>query len=117
MRKNSVSKAVKRLLTSIFILALSQASCAQSTGYSSQIQKPIKDLLCAIWDALIYIGIAAGGLVIVVAGVNYVLNRDNPAQRKASISWVIHVVIGLIVLSLAKIIVESTKVPVNCNIV
>lgn len=93
------------------LLVLSTASVAIAPA---NITNPVKKVLCAIWTSLMYIGVVAAGVVVVISGVNYLYNRDNPAKRNASISWIIHALIGLIILSVAKSIVEGIGFIIVC---
>jgi len=108
-----VNKKTALNISILFFFVCSTLVSAQ--GFTTKVSKPVRDFLCVIWDSLLYIGLAIAAVVIAVAGGNYVYNRDNPSGHKASISWIMHVIIGLLLLALAQTFVQLTSIPVVCD--
>ena len=72
----------------------------------SEAQSNICDTLHNLYDLLIYIASGIGAVMIVVMGIAWVTSADNSRARTVAKEAVIHVIVGLIVVSLAVVLVN-----------
>lgn len=85
------------------ILAMNAAATA--APYLEQAQDKICNVLQVVYELLIYIAGGIGALVITIQGVTWVASADDAKARKSAKGAVIHVIIGLIIVSLALVLV------------
>jgi len=89
------------LLISLLALILFAAN-ASSTGVRD-LAKPFYDLICIVFGTLIPLGAAM--LMIAYAGLRWVASREDPEPRHLAKDIIKYVLIGLIVIALARFFV------------
>ncbi|MFH1055135.1 MAG: TrbC/VirB2 family protein [Candidatus Altiarchaeota archaeon] len=100
-----VKKLDKKIVVGmLFMLVLSSTVAANST-YVQQAEDKICNVLQNIYELIVYIAGGIGALVIVIQGVTWVASADDANARKNAKTAVIHVIIGLIIISLALVLV------------
>jgi len=67
---------------------------------------PVLSFFCSLADLMIYISGALGILAVVLAGIKWLSSSDDPGARKQAKQIIVAVFIGLILVLLAKSIVE-----------
>ena len=89
------------------LVLLSAFGAAQSTGinYLEQAQEKICNVLMVVYELLVYIAGGIGALVITIQGVSWVASADDAKARKSAKTAIVHVLIGLIIVSLALVLV------------
>jgi len=91
------------------VTVLSLLSTNASAGLASVIFTPFRDVLCAILFALLDVAAALGALVFIYAGVQWGISRDDPGKRKAALTMMTHVILGLLAVGVTRnIIVPMT---------
>lgn len=100
-------KLNKILLITIITIVLSGTAIAQSNNTAlQQAQNDICNTLELIYDLLIYIASGLAAVMIVIMGIAWITSAENSKTRTAAKEAVIHVIVGLIVVSLAVVLVE-----------
>jgi hypothetical protein len=93
----------------IILLCIGVTSVAAVTStpsiYLVQAQNKICSVLQTVYELLIYIAGGIGALVITIQGVTWIASADDAKVRKGAKVAVIHVLIGLIIVSLALVLV------------
>lgn len=104
------SDTVKRVLKMVFLLIVlfSNAKPAAAAFDYNAIMVPIQNVICGIYGVFIYIAATLAALVFLVAAVQWVASRDDPAKRKQAQTIMIHAIIGLIIVGIAAEIIKST---------
>lgn len=94
-------------LIALLIFGISSVSAVTSTPspYLIQAQNKICSVLQTVYELLIYIAGGIGALVITIQGVTWVASADDGKARKGAKVAVVHVLIGLIIVSLALVLV------------
>jgi hypothetical protein len=106
MRWKSMKKSMAGVVTvALLLLIATSVSAANSSIYLQQAQDKICSVLQTIYELLIYIAGGVGALVITIQGVTWVASADDAKVRKGAKTAVIHVLIGLIIVSLALVLV------------
>lgn len=90
---------------SILLLMFLSTFVAATEPYLEEAQNKICSVLQVIYELLIYIAGGIGALVITIQGVTWVASADDAKARKTAKTAVIHVLIGLIIVSLALVLV------------
>jgi hypothetical protein len=81
------------------------ATTTSASPYLIQAQNKICSVLQTVYELLIYIAGGIGALVITIQGVTWVASADDAKARKGAKIAVVHVLIGLIIVSLALVLV------------
>lgn len=87
------------------VLLLSSVMASGQTNYLEEAQNKICDVLQQLYELLVYIAGGLGALVIVAQGVSWVASADDAKARKSAKTAVIHVIIGLIIVSISLMLV------------
>jgi hypothetical protein len=111
--KKCVNKAELILISIILLTGLSSASL------NTDISSPFNEVLCAIFLAIRYLSLPLAALIIIAAAAIWVESRDDAGKRNAAKVWIIHAIIGLIILLIAVNVITSVKVSgssttINC---
>jgi len=93
------------MLSLLVVLAASASAQTVTQPYLQQAQDKICNVLQVIYELLIYIAGGVGALVITIQGVTWVASADDANARKTAKTAVVHVLIGLIIVSLALVLV------------
>jgi len=101
MRVGRVRYVLCALLILSFIASVSAQQLWAAIGF------PVVSILCALYTALIRIGGALALLVFVLAGAEYIYARAEPAKRKQAVTIMIHCVLALLIIGIAKGVVEN----------
>jgi len=86
---------------------ISTVGCISESGTGPLINEfgcvilDLTHLMCNLYNAVIWIAGAVATLVLVLAGLKYVEQSDNPEQRKKAINTVKNVILGLLFILLA----------------
>ncbi len=88
----------------LFLLSMNVMGTSASP-YLVQAQDKICSVLQTIYELLIYIAGGVGALVITMQGLTWIASADDPATRKTAKTAIIHVLIGLVIISLALVLV------------
>lgn len=102
-----MKKTVAILTIAAILMTFAASASAQTVTqpYLEQAQNKICDVLKVIYELLIYIAGGVGALVITIQGVTWVASADDAKARKTAKTAVVHVLIGLIIVSLALVLV------------
>jgi len=73
-------------------------------------------IICALYDAFVLIASALGGLIIVVSGVIWISAHDDPGKRKTAKSAIIHALVGLIIVSVAIVIIDGIEIRMSDDV-
>lgn len=76
-----------------------------SAGLAENIYTPITSIICEIFSAVISITGALAAAVFMIAGIKWVASRDDAGARNAARTTMIHAIVGLIIVLLAKTVV------------
>lgn len=87
------------------VLCLLGTYAAAATSHLEDAQNKICEVLQNIYELLLYIAGGLGALVIVIQGVTWVTSADDAKARKGAKVAVVHVIIGLIIISIALVLV------------
>lgn len=93
------------LVTAVFlVLTITQLSLvnASHTGSFEDILKPIQ----TIYDLVKYTATVIAGLIMLFAGITYILSGSEPGKREKAKNMVMYVIIGLMVIWAAPFVVE-----------
>jgi hypothetical protein len=101
--ENLKQKYVVMLVLVALTILVSNVQAA--TTYLSQAEAKICNVMENVYELLIFIAGGLGALVIVVQGLSWVASADDAKARKGARMAVIHVLIGLIIVSLALVLV------------
>ena len=100
-------KLDKTVLATIITILLSTTAIAQSNNTAlAEAQNDICNTLELIYDLLVYIAAGLAAVMIVIMGIAWITSAENSKTRTAAKEAVIHVIVGLIVVSLAVVLVE-----------
>ena len=100
--KNKIAAGIILILT----IGLASAQNTSNNTALAEAQQNICNTLQNIYDLLIYIASGLGAVMIVVMGIAWVTSADNSKTRTLAKEAVIHVIVGLIVVSLAVVLVN-----------
>jgi len=89
---------------SILLILSSLVSAANVT--LNETRDKICEILEVFYDLLVYIASGLAALMIVIMGVTWVVSADNSKARTDAKNAVVHVIIGLIIISIAIALVE-----------
>jgi len=103
-----------QLLASLFLLLLLglpfvAAAVDFNQGISSDDEETFDEILTPvmkIYNLVKYIATALSGVVLLVAGLNYIISGSNPGKRESAKSMAMYVVIGLLVIWAAPLVVK-----------
>ena len=97
-------------LTLVAAVVVSVGAYSPLDGYVNMFTGVVNDLTRVVCDLVEVVknvvGVAAV-LVLVLAGANYVYHSNNPQERKAAKDRIIHVIIGLCIVLIAKTFVDE----------
>jgi len=99
-----MKKIYRIIKTVIGILILSSGFVSGSLA--GDIIAPLTSVICDLYDVILYISGMIAGLVFVMAGVKWVGSMDDPGARKQAKDTMIHAIVGLIIVIIAKTLVE-----------
>ena len=102
-KKRNKAKAIVLplvLLAAMFVLQLVLVSAANATY--DQILQPIQ----AVYDLVKYAVTMIAGLVLLFAGITYIMSGSDPGKREQAKSMIMYVIIGLAVIWAAPFIVK-----------
>ena len=88
------------LFLAMFVLQLALVSAANATY--DQILQPVQ----AIYDLVKYAVTIIAGLVLLFAGITYIMSGSDPGKREQAKNMVMYVIIGLAVIWAAPLIVK-----------
>ncbi|MFH0859711.1 MAG: pilin [Candidatus Altiarchaeota archaeon] len=94
---------VNKILVVLFVLS----TLTQGQMSSSSISSPVNEILCMIYNGIYQIAASLAVLVFVFAGVKYVSSMDDPGKRKSAKDTMIAAIIGLIIVSIGKALVNQ----------
>lgn len=94
----------KIYVTLVLLLALVQAVGAMT---AAQIYGPITSIVCGIYSGIVNIVGALAAAVFMISGVKWVASRDDAGARNSARSSMVHAIVGLIIVLLAKTLVEQ----------
>ena len=89
------------LFVAMFVLQLVLVRAADTATYD-QILQPIQ----AIYDLVKYAVTIIAGLVLVFAGITYIMSGSDPGKREQAKNMIMYVIIGLAVIWAAPLIVK-----------
>ncbi|MBD3260067.1 MAG: hypothetical protein GF334_00010 [Candidatus Altiarchaeales archaeon] len=95
----------KVLAATIATLILLATTALAQTDYLDEAEGKICEVLQSVYELLLYIAGALGALVITIQGINWVVSADNAKARNTAKTAVVHVLVGLIIISLALVLV------------
>ena len=107
---------IKTLANGLVLLTLSVFVCAQEVSQIGDLDVLINSVLCDIFSLFWAIAGALAALVLIIAGIKWVMSQDDPGARKQATDTMKHVVIGLIIILAISSLVQriSTKF-VSCS--
>ena len=103
--------------TAFLLTILTQTATA--VNLSTTISNPFNNVLCAVWQAIQTLGAPLAAVVIIAAAAIWVYSRDDAGKRNAAKTWIVHAIIGIIVILIAisiitSIAVDGTSLAINC---
>ena len=99
--RKKAKKIIIPIMLGLFFLQLVLVSAADSATYD-EILKPIQ----AIYDLVKYSVTIIAGLVLLFAGITYIMSGSDPGKREQAKNMVMYVLIGLAVIWAAPFIVK-----------
>jgi hypothetical protein len=93
------------VLVGLVAIALLMSNVQAANNYLSQAESKICSVMENVYELLLFIAGGLGALVIIVQGLSWVASADDPKARKGARMAVIHVLIGLIIVSLSLVLV------------
>jgi hypothetical protein len=93
------------VLAVLVALAILVSNVQAANTYLSQAESKICSVMENIYELLLFIAGGLGALVIIVQGLTWVASADDAKARKNARMAVIHVLIGLIIISLSLVLV------------
>lgn len=100
-----------RKLRHLFLLGIVLASIKSAGALDpSKLYGVPVDILCALFDAFVFAAAVLGGLLMVIAGITWLMSRDDPAKRNAAKTAVIHIIVGLLIVSIAAAIISGVTI-------
>ena len=103
-KKRKKAKAIVlpiALIAFVFVLQLVLVKAADTATYD-QILQPIQ----AVYDLVKYTVTIIAGLVLLFAGITYIISGSDPGKREQAKSMIMYVIIGLAVIWAAPFIVK-----------
>lgn len=98
---------VKKTASLVLITLLSTtAIAATNTTALTNARDEICGTLQGIYDLLIYVASGIGAVMIVVMGVAWITSAENSKARTTAKEAVVHVIVGLVIISIAVVLVE-----------
>ncbi|MFH1788506.1 MAG: pilin [Candidatus Altiarchaeota archaeon] len=99
----------RKIIVGFMLILMTGFASAQNTSNNTALaeaQTNICNTLQNVYDLLIYIASGLAAVMIVVMGIAWITSADNSKTRTAAKEAVIHVIVGLIVVSLAVVLVN-----------
>lgn len=96
---------VEGIILTTMVLATTAIAASNNTALET-VKEQICDTLQNIYDLLLYIASGVAAVMIVIMGVSWITSAENSKARTAAKEAVIHVIVGLIVVSIAVVLVE-----------
>lgn len=96
----------KTTITAVMLMILSTTVLATNNTALENARTQICSTLQTIYELLVYVASGIGAVMIVVMGIAWVTSAENSKTRTAAKEAVIHVIVGLIVVSLAVVLVS-----------
>lgn len=107
------SKQIWSILGLVFLMSLIAINFVQAVDFNQDISDEDKatfdeilDPIMKIYNLIKYSATIIAVLVLVFAGITYMLAGDNPAKREQAKNMIMYVVIGLIVIWIAPLLVN-----------
>jgi len=88
---------------------LAVLSSSVSASWGTDLADDIIDLICELYWAFIYVAGALAALIFVASGVAWIVSQDDPARRNKARDWMIHAVMGLILVGATYVIVSNVS--------
>ena len=102
----TVSTVVTTTTVSTVVTTTTVSGGGSSSDALTKVQEKICHVLQLIYELLVYIAAGIAAVMIVVMGIAWITSAENSRTRTAAKEAVIHVIVGLIVVSLAVVLVE-----------
>lgn len=104
MKKNRIIKTV--LIASAFLILIINVSA----GLAGTIGDAFNNILCPLAIAAQKIGPPLAFLIFLIAAAIWAYSAEDPGKRAAAKTWMLHALIGLIILLIARAIITGVKV-------
>jgi hypothetical protein len=91
-------RARNKILVLVLVLLLSQTT----SGIVKKIVSPLTEMLCDLYDLFVYIASGVAAVVMGIAGLKWVGSENDPAARKQAKETIVHAIIGLILVIVAR---------------
>jgi len=89
----------------LFVVMMSFVGIVSAQANLEMAQDKICSVLQTIYELLVYIAGGIGALVITIQGITWTASADDPGARKKAKAAIINVLIGLVIVSLALVLV------------
>ena len=104
-----------------FILFLILSSIAYADGAEPATGRKIGEIVCTFVYLIEFVAIGLASLLIIFAGVKYLVAGDDPQERRSAKGWIINVFVSIIIIFTAVPLINfstrSLTGPVSCEIV
>ena len=107
-----MKKIYRVINTAVIILIISSGFA--SGGLADAIVGPLTSVICDLYDVVLYVSGMIAALVFVMSGVKWVASMDDPGSRKAAKDTMIHAIVGLIIVVIAKELVNAVIGSTGC---
>ncbi len=88
----------------LLIIFLAQAV---SSGFAQAIYQPVTSIICEIFKGVVNITGALASAIFMISGIKWIASRDDAGARNSARTSMIHAIIGLIIVLLAKTLVSG----------
>lgn len=108
---------INNIIVGVLLLAilLSQSAAALPDTYE-KIATTVSNVICDFYNVFWSVIGVLGVVVILAAGVEWVLSRDDPGKRKMAQSIIIAVIIGLLIAAITKTLLNSISTSVASGV-
>ncbi len=103
---------VFRAIVAIVVVALI-SGCFDSTGLGTSLTDmrdmlfEIAEIICIFVTAVFQIAGVIGSIILVIAGLKWISSQDNPTEKKSAKDMIVAVIVGLLLIFLAKALVST----------
>jgi hypothetical protein len=91
--------------TILYVTLIFLLSYTVSAQLAPQIYTPVTSIICEIFKAVLNVVGALAAAVFMISGIKWVSSRDDAGARNSARTSMVHAIIGLIVVLLARIVV------------
>lgn len=103
-------KKITGVSVSLVALLILLSPTASAGALADALTTTFTEVICSIAESIFALATAIAALVIIAAAGLWVYSKDDAGKRNAAKVWIMHAIIGLIIILVAKSIVTSISV-------